>query len=285
MFSRKKARHPQLDHTEDDNTPPPLDHMKLQDLSDENSFEDDASLSDYGEDDGDVEDLRKTAAKQARKHLARNETRAVSFLRYVVILVLLGTAIGVSLATFLYSRRVETESFESEFEGMSVMTLRSFAEAVEHKLAAMDVLATGITSHAASSGEVFPNVTIPDWEVKAAQLRTQVDGIYAFWLPLVTDETRAGYEVYCQQMQMQLFASYMAEEGMRQYQDFVFGIEKEETEATDPKAVEEAEELEDHEEGEDHDHDHGRRLHVAPIEIHPQIHDKIYGLTVSIVGF
>ena len=169
---------------------------------------------------------------------------------------MLATAIGVSLATFYYSRSVEEESFESEFVSVAGVTLRSFVEAIESKLSAMDSVSSSITSHALSSGETFPNVTLPDWEVKGATLRVQTDGIYLFWLPLVTDENRRGFEEYTKLKQGQLFQSYVAEEGYRAQQDTYFGLG-----------------------GEDGDADEGenRQLHIAGPDEHPVMHDEIWG--------
>jgi hypothetical protein len=169
---------------------------------------------------------------------------------------MLVTAIGVSVATFYYSRSVEEENFESEFDSVSSVTLRSFADAVESKLSAMDSVSSGITSHALRTGETFPNVTVPDWEVKGATLRTQTDGIYLFWLPLVTDENRRGFEEYTKLNQGHLFQSYVAEEGFREQQDSYFGLG-----------------------GEDVNADGGanRQLHVAGPDVHPVMHDEIWG--------
>ena len=100
-----------------------------------------------------------------------------------------------------------------------------------------------------------------------------------FWLPLVTDDTRAGYEEYTKTMQAHLFQSYMVEEGLRQYQDAVFVINASETEA----AVARAEEAEAVEATAAAARDGGsqRNLHVAPPDVHPVIHDTIWGLGVS----
>ena len=169
---------------------------------------------------------------------------------------MLVTAIGVSLATFYYSRSVEAESFEGEFTSVAGVTLRSFVQAVESKLSAMDSVSSGVTSHALNSGETFPNVTLPDWEVKGATLRVQTDGIYLFWLPLVTDENRKGFEEYTKLNQGHLFQSYGAEEGFRAQQDTYFGLG-----------------------GEDGDADGGenRQLHVTGLDEHPVMHDGIWG--------
>jgi hypothetical protein len=176
---------------------------------------------------------------------------------------MLVTAIGVSLSTFYYSRSVEEGSFENEFASVAGVTLRSFVEAVESKLSAMDSVSSGITSHALKSGETFPNVTVPDWEVKGATIRVQTDGIYLFWLPLVTDENRRGFEEYTKLNQGQLFQSYVAEEGFRAQQDTYFGLG-----------------------GEDGDADGGanRHLHVSGPDEHPVMHSAIWGGNVSNVS-
>ena len=221
--------------------------------------------------------LQTRAAKDTRESLARTETQAVSCLRYVVLLILLATAVGVSVATFIYSRRVEENSFKAEFQSVAVVTLRSFVESVEHKLGAQDAIASAITSHAEDAQEVFPNVTIPHFDVKGATLRTQTDSLFSFYLPLVTDETRAGYEAYTKVMQAQVFEGYMREEGLRQYQEAYFGIPDDETQPGEGAAEEASTAEEDAIQV-----DNGaRRLHIAGPDVHPVIHDGIWGLTVS----
>ena len=70
----------------------------------------------------DSPNLQAKAAEDTRKSLARTETQAVSCLRYVVLLILLATAVGASVGTFFYSRSVEKDSFEAEFESVAVVT-------------------------------------------------------------------------------------------------------------------------------------------------------------------
>lgn len=243
-----------------------------EDDDDDGSAGSDSSFSEY-DDDGKGENLQQKAAKHTRKSLARGETRAVTVLRYMVLTVLFVTAILVSVATYFYSRSVEQDMFQAEFESVADVTLRSFVENVEHRLSAMDAMGAGVTSHAKSSGSTFPNVTIPDYEVRAATLRTQTDSIFSFWLPLVTDDERRGFEAYAQINQGHMFQSYMAEEGLRQYQDIVFGINTTETQATEERA-EEATEQEAEVTG---NGIRNRQLHVAPMDVHPVVHEEIWG--------
>jgi hypothetical protein len=96
--------------------------------------------------------------------------------------------------------------------------------------------------------------------VKAATLRTQTDGVYLVWLPLVTDENRRGYEEYTKLNQGHLLQSYGAEEGFRAQQDTYFGLGGEES---------------------DVDGGANRQLYVAGPDVHPVMHNEIWGGTVS----
>ena len=52
---------------------------------------------------------------EEKMDIAVNETRSVLILRFIVIVVMLGAAIGVSVAVFLYTRGNEKAYFESVF--------------------------------------------------------------------------------------------------------------------------------------------------------------------------
>ena len=172
-----------------------------------------------------VGDLNDRAAEDARHRLANKETKVVSCLRLVVIMVLLATALGVSVGTYLFARRVEEEAFRHDFDSVAKTTLLSFVEAFENYLSALDSLSQGITSHALSTGSTFPNVTVDDFHVKAATMRAQTGSLYSFYLAFVTDETRAGYEQYCRNRQaLDVFPPYLKEEEFRMYQDTYFGL-------------------------------------------------------------
>ena len=179
---------------------------------------------------GSVTNLQDRAALQTKKTLARNETKAVSCLRYVFLTILFCTAIGISLATYFYSKQVEKDNFHSEFDSLSLLVVRSFVDAIENKLSAMDLLSNSVTNVALSTGQTFPNVTIPNFETLGSTFRVQTDGIMLFYLPLVTDETRVGYEAYTTNQPSKelssafMFQSYINEETYRIQQDLEFGF-------------------------------------------------------------
>ena len=216
---------------------------------DNGAYSDDASL----EDDAEAPDLRDQAADEERKTLAKNETRAVSVLRIFVLLVLFVTAILVSLAVFFYTRDVQEDEFKARFESIADSVMNSFHDAVERKLGAMDAISASLTSSALSSGDQFPFVTFPDFDVRASTARVQADAIYIMWMPLVTDDQREEWENYTVREQDHLLPEYFREEALRQQQDAEFGYGEAE-----------------------------RRLHANHNEYHPEVHPFIFGGDVSL---
>lgn len=73
---------------------------------------------------------------------------------------------------------------------------KSFHVAVASKLSAIDALGVQFTSYAIATGATFPNVTLPNFAVRGSNSRILADGCLIDWLPIVTDEDRAGWEAY-----------------------------------------------------------------------------------------
>lgn len=258
MTSLRQQEHPFAFNNGNGNSHSSLD-------SDAQSTGSDSSGSECEPDDSNAGNLQDQAAAETRKNLVRGETHAVRCLRVVVLLVLFLTAAGVSSAAFFVSKSVQQDSFQVDFASVATVTLRTFVESVQSQLTALDAVSSGVTSHALSTGETFPNVTVPNWEIKAATLRAQTGSIFAFFLPLVTEETRTGFEAYAKKTYTHMFASYAAEDGLRHYQDAAFGINATEAEA----------EADANSDGHRH---RGRQLHTADMDAHPTIHDGIWGV-------
>jgi hypothetical protein len=131
-----------------------------------------------------------------RKTLASKENAAVFWVRGAVFLVLLGTAALVSSIVYLYTRNDQVQDFENAFEAHATKIVESFYETVERKLEAIDALSVTITSYAKSTGATFPNVTLPDFEIRASNSRVLSDSAVFNYQPVVTDETRLAWEAY-----------------------------------------------------------------------------------------
>ena len=70
--------------------------------------------ADFNDEDG-IDELEAQAEEEEKLKLVAKETRTVVAWRFIFAMVLLATAIGVSVTVFLYSRDNEVENFESEF--------------------------------------------------------------------------------------------------------------------------------------------------------------------------
>lgn len=170
-----------------------------------------------------VKTTEQTAAEVERQTLARAETRYVKSLRVVMVGVLLAMTLAISLLTCLYSRYVEQEEFEAHYAAISLTLVDNFHDSFERRLSALDGLGTGITSYAKNTQQIFPNVTVMDFEVMGAIARIQADSAYIIYMPVVTDETRAGFEAYAEETFPHYVQSFYAEHGMRAQQDTKYG--------------------------------------------------------------
>jgi hypothetical protein len=164
-------------------------------------------------------------AKADRETLARGETRAIRALRIVTLLVLVGTAVLVSLAIYYFASTSQQNSFTSEFQAYSIRVLESFHTGIARQMGAFDALSASITSHAIESGSTFPKVTFPNWEVLANNFQIQAQATYVQYMPLVTDQGREEWEEYADEAKEYLMWSYLNQDRLRKEQDAKYGYD------------------------------------------------------------
>jgi class 3 adenylate cyclase len=157
-----------------------------------------------------------------RKTLAKNENRAVFWLRIIVVLVLLTTTAMV--LTFVYKdmSSSQQESFEAAFESDSLKVLDSFHRSVRRMMESSDSISTFYTSYALSSGSTFPNVTLPDYQLITSNSRIMSDTVLFNYYPLVTEENRNGWEAFVLENQGLYNSSVASELGWIAYQNSIF---------------------------------------------------------------
>jgi class 3 adenylate cyclase len=186
---------------------------------------DDASLVSESEEGSKAWGNQRTAAKDTeRQTLGRNETKAVGYLKIIVIIVLLTAAALVSVSTFLFTRKAEVQDFETQFEAHATRVIESFREVFDRQLAAVDALSSSMTSYALASGSTFPNVTVPYFEVLGANARILSDALIVFYMPIVSKKDRTGFEAYARDMDLQFDEALASENEMRERQDEAFGL-------------------------------------------------------------
>jgi class 3 adenylate cyclase len=154
-----------------------------------------------------------------RKTLAKKENKAVFWSRLLVILVLCTTAALV--VTFVYNDMSgsQRDSFEVAFESDSLKIMESFHRSIRRMMDSCDALSIAYTSYALSSNSTFPNVTLPDYQIVAANSRVMSETVIFKYLPKVTDETRKGWEAYAVENRLQFNISTATEYKWIAYQN------------------------------------------------------------------
>jgi hypothetical protein len=172
-------------------------------------------------------DLRKRANKECEtdyKRLARRETKVVNVLRALVLVLLFITATLTSVGVYMYTSNEEKLNFEVGYQANAQRIIESFHDAVEHRLGAINSMATDITSYSLDAKQTFPFVTIPNFEIRGSNLRVQADATAISWLPLVTDETRDAWEEYALINRSQIDESFLEDTKRRENQDNEFNF-------------------------------------------------------------
>lgn len=175
------------------------------------------ALSEIGDNDNDddddmIEQSPTSGVSALQPALAHQETRTVRLLRMIVILSILVTATVCSYLVYLFTHNVEVSEFEETFYDHAEQITNTVHRNAQHKLEAIASIALMIQAYALDSGSTWPNVTVPYFEshIMASQSLTDAYGVQLF--PIVTKETRAGWEEYSVMNQNWLNESYAAQQ-------------------------------------------------------------------------
>jgi hypothetical protein len=151
---------------------------------------------------------RATSTPSSAEVIAKDEDKAVFRLRLILLMVLIGSTIGTSFATWHYIRLVETSAFEQRFQADATKVLSSVGASLDLTMAAVDSLVVNMVSYAHqdnknighSSGSAttttWPFVTIPDFAVRAAKTKALSNAIVMSLYTVVTSDDRLEWENY-----------------------------------------------------------------------------------------
>ena len=153
------------------------------------SWDDDCDRS--SDDDGDRGDHKET-----ENPLAKRETRAVTRLKVIVMMVLLLCAVGTATLTYFYIHNSENAQFQQGYENSAHKLLEAIRKSLLRTLESLDNLAVATVSHARSTNQTWPTVTVPDFAMRAAKMMSLSDAVFVALLPRVTNDTRLTWERY-----------------------------------------------------------------------------------------
>jgi hypothetical protein len=128
--------------------------------------------------------------------IAVKETIAVSRLKQVVFTVSAVSALGVAFAVFFWTRQAELQNFEDAFYENSDKVLQGVTTSLLATLGAIDALLVNIVSFAKYSNSSWPLVTVPDYAVRAAKVRSLSKAVLVGQYHFVTDAERSTWEEY-----------------------------------------------------------------------------------------
>ena len=175
--------------------------------------------------------IYKKRAEQAeleRQSLARKESVAVNRLRVLTVGVMLITALVICLGVYFYTRNDEKQDFEFVFESSAERVIESFHASVSRLVAGADTLSVAVTSYALDSGATWPMVTVPNFDLRGANIRIVTKSVACVFIPLIQEEDRPQWEEYVTQKIIQektQMKAFMAEKGSISQQDAAFGLE------------------------------------------------------------
>jgi hypothetical protein len=128
--------------------------------------------------------------------IAKAETKDLFRLKFIVVTVLVCSAVGVALWAYLYVTWNEQALFEKQFDGDTDKILQALGTAWDKTLGLMDGLAITFVSSARDKNQTWPCVTLPDFAVRMSKVVPLTDAVNINVLPIVTRETRSKWEAY-----------------------------------------------------------------------------------------
>eukprot|EP00934_Nitzschia_sp_Nitz4_P009338 Nitzschia sp. Nitz4//scaffold173_size47512//39053//44677//NITZ4_007167-RA/size47512-processed-gene-0.41-mRNA-1//-1//CDS//3329538829//9328//frame0 len=134
--------------------------------------------------------------KEERLGIADEESKRVVVLRTLVLLVLVAVASAVSALVYVLYTDSQYDTFEATFYSAATKMTQQFIEGAARRVSAVQGLSLQFTSHAIATNSTWPNVILPDFERRVANVRQQSDVISLMIFPFVTKEKRTSWEEF-----------------------------------------------------------------------------------------
>jgi hypothetical protein len=128
--------------------------------------------------------------------LASRETRELRRFRCAFPVLLFFIGIGLALAIFFLTRKQEEGNFQTNFEDGCSKIIGTFHGRVEQKIGALEALSFSTTSYALYKNLTWPFVTLPDFGINGASIRSLAQTVSIVWYPMATTENRLAWEQY-----------------------------------------------------------------------------------------
>lgn len=139
---------------------------------------------------GDDEEMWNDAIVDERK------TQAVRGLRVILVLVLVGTAIGFALTAYRYVSNSEVAQFETQFTDEADKIMNAIGTNLAKTFTIFDGLAVTMVSSALAANETWPFVTLPNFAMRLSKVLPLSDAFVVTVLPIVSPRDHDEWEAY-----------------------------------------------------------------------------------------
>ena len=155
--------------------------------------------------------------------VAASETKLLNVLKLLIFLLLVVVTVLVSIGVYNLTKDDEETRFRDHVMLHSHRITDAFHEAILRRLAALNGLATTVTSCALATNQQFPFVTVPDFEVRGSDVRVQSDSFAVQYMPVVNDSVREDWEAYALANRFQIDEAFVSDAAHRKRQDEELG--------------------------------------------------------------
>ena len=131
--------------------------------------------------------------------MVEKETKVVYWLKFCVLFVLAIAAAIVAMAYYAHARQFEKMKFEERFVNDAHKVLDSLGFSLDLTLSAVDSFVVSMVSFARYSNMTWPFVTVPDYAVRTAKIRTLSKAFVVGQYQLVRPEEKDEWEQYASQ--------------------------------------------------------------------------------------
>ena len=134
--------------------------------------------------------------QKQREEIAAKENRAVFWLRMLVLVVLLASALAVSFVVHRHLSNAEQLEFENQYHSDAQKVLDAVGKSLDDTFGATDAFATKLVSYAEYSGSKWPLVTLPKFGLHASKLLRLSKAFFLGISIEVQPEQRSEWEQY-----------------------------------------------------------------------------------------
>jgi hypothetical protein len=127
--------------------------------------------------------------------LERKKSRSIWCLRTLTLTTLTAAALIVALLTYTYSRGAEMKVFKTQYQDSVVKVSEAISLDINNKLNTAMSFSAMYTSRYGPE-DSWPNVTMPNFQEQARGQLAIADGIAISFNPIITNETKAGWEAH-----------------------------------------------------------------------------------------